>query len=75
MVGCHPNDISMNCSLGSYSKSLIMMAPNNKKLISSLVAMRENYSASLPAMKRLPHLGDCDKHKILKVVPENSILS
>ena len=75
VVGCHPNYIFMNCSLDSYIMSLITMANNNEKLISSLVAMRENYITSLPVIKRLPRVGDCDKHKILKLVPENSILS
>ena len=75
LVGCHPIHVSMKCSIDSFIKSLIIMAPNNEKLVSSLVAMRENYYASLPAIKKIPHVGNCDKREILKLVPANSILS
>ena len=59
--------------MDTFIKDLIAMAPNNKKLVRSLVSMRENYVSSLPFGFRI--VKKCSMRKILNLIPEDSIFS
>ena len=75
LVGCYPESLSVKCSIDSYIKGLIARAPNNDRLLTNLIAMRENYISSLPKIKKLPHLGKSDMQKIIELIPVNTVLS
>ena len=75
VVGYYPRNISMKCSMDAYIQSLIIQAPSDAKLIHSLVAMRENYQASIPIIGAMQNIGRVDMKKIIKLIPDNSILS
>ena len=75
LIGCYPQSLSMKCSMDWYIKGLIAKAPNNEKLVSSLILMRENYISSLPVIKNLPNIGKTDMKKMVDLIPTNAILS
>ena len=75
VVGYYPRYISIKSSMDTFIRSLISQAPNDARLINSLVSMRENYHASIPLLEAMPNIGKVDMREIKKLIPANSILS
>ena len=54
----------------------MVLAPNNDKLNSSLISIRENFILKLPVfIKNLKPVGTVDIRKVKNLIPENCILS
>ena len=76
LTGSYPSGISFKDSVDSFLKKLMILAPNNEKLTSSLISLRENYISYLPRfLKSVKKSGKCNIKRIQKLIPKDCILS
>ena len=76
LIGATPWQVSLKDSVDNFIKNLIILAPNNEKLIKSLISLREAYHARLPEyINCLKDKGDDLIQHMQGLVPDSCILS